>query len=132
MRNRFDVPLYQWLLTHTPPSALFVADVSTDGTHDTASTAVLAAGRKSVALPFIFSNPYVNWETRRDRSEAYLAAARSGKDDGTLCRLLAEASPGNRVYIALASGTDTPASHLQPVFRSNQNSVYSVMPSVCR
>jgi hypothetical protein len=132
MRNRIDVPLYQWLLTHTPPSALFVADVSTDGVHDTASTAVLAAGRKSVALPFTFSNPYVNWETRRDRSEGYLAAALSGKDAASLCRLLAEAGPGNGVYIALALGTDAPPGQLQPVFRSNQNSVYSVAPSVCR
>jgi hypothetical protein len=132
MRNRIDVPLYQWLLTHTPPSALFVADVSTDGVHDTASTAVLAAGRKSVALPFTFSNPYVNWETRRDRSEGYLAAALSGKDAASLCRLLAEAGPGNRVYIALGLGTDAPPGQLQPVFRSNQNSVYSVAPSVCR
>ena len=45
---------------------------------------------------------------------------------------LAEAGPGNRVYIALALGTDAPPGQLQPVFRSNQNSVYSVMPSVCR
>jgi len=132
MRNRFDVPLYQWLLTNTPPSALFVVDVSTNGVHDTASTAVLAAGRKSVALPFIFSNPYVNWEPRRDRSEGYLAAARSGTDKQTLCRALSEAGPGNSLYIALAA----PARHaendqLQPVYRTPQNTLYSVLPSVC-
>jgi hypothetical protein len=93
---------------------------------------VLAAGRKSVALPFTYSNPYIDWQTRKQREEAYLAAALSGKDAHTLCRLLTEAGPGNRVYIALAPGTNVPAGHLQPVFRSNQNSVYYVLPSVCR
>jgi hypothetical protein len=101
MRNRFDVELYQWLLTHTPPSALFVADVSTNGVHDTASSAILAAGRKNVALPFIFSNPYVNWESRRDRSENYNAAARTATDKQTLCHALCYASPGNPMYFGL-------------------------------
>ncbi len=104
MRNRFDVQLYQWSLSHTPPSTLFVTDVSTNGVHDTASAAVLAAGRRTVALPFTYSNPYVNWEARRDRAESYLAAARSGTGRQTLCRALNEAGPGNALYIALATG----------------------------
>jgi hypothetical protein len=132
MRTRVDLDLYQWLLMRTQPGALFVTDISTNAVHDTAAMAVLAAGRKSVALPFTYSNPYVDWQARKQRSEAYLAAALSGKDQWTLCPLLSEAGRGNRVYIALASGTNAPAGQIQPVFRSNQNTVYSVTPSVCR
>lgn len=131
MRNRVDIELYQWLLKNTGPDALFVTDISTNAVHDTAAVAVLAAGRRSVALPFTYSNPYVDWQTRKQRQEAYLAAALSEKDQRTLCPLLSEAGRSNRVYIALASGTNAPPGQLQPVFRSNQNSVYSVTPSVC-
>jgi hypothetical protein len=132
MRTRVDLELYQWLLTSTPPGALFVTDISTNAVHDSAAMAVLAAGRKSVALPFTYSNPYIDWQARKQREEAYLAAALSGKDQWTVCPLLSEAGRGNRVYISLASGTNAPTAQFQPVFRSNQNSVYSVMPSVCR
>jgi hypothetical protein len=132
MRTRVDLELYQWLLTSTQPGALFVTDISTNAVHDSAAMAVLAAGRKSVALPFTYSNPYIDWQARKQRGEAYLAAALSGKDQWTVCPLLSEAGRGNRVYIALASGTNAPTAQFQPVFRSNQNSVYSVMPSVCR
>ncbi|MFL6604092.1 MAG: hypothetical protein ACJ8R9_22570 [Steroidobacteraceae bacterium] len=132
MRNRVDLELYQWMLRSTPPDTLFVTDISTNGVHDSAALAVLAAGRKSVALPFTYSNPYIDWQTRKQHEEAYLAAALSGKDSGTLCHLLGEAGNGSRVYIALAAGTDAPAGQLQPVFRSTENHVYSVMPSVCR
>jgi hypothetical protein len=132
MRTRVDLELYQWLLTSTQPGALFVTDISTNAVHDSAAMAVLAAGRKSVALPFTYSNPYIDWQARKQREEAYLAAALSGKDQWTVCPLLSEAGRGNRVYIALASGTNAPTAQFQPVFRSNQNSVYSVMPSVCR
>jgi hypothetical protein len=131
MSTRVDLDLYQWLLTSTQPGDLFVTDISSNAVHDTAAMAVLAAGRKSVALPFTYSNPYIDWQARKHREETYLAAALSGKDQRTLCPLLSEAGPGNRVYIALASGTNAPPGQLQPVFRSNRNSVYSVMPSVC-
>jgi hypothetical protein len=131
MSTRVDLDLYQWLLTSTQPGDLFVTDISSNAVHDTAAMAVLAAGRKSVALPFTYSNPYIDWQARKQREETYLAAALSGKDQRTLCPLLSEAGPGNRVYIALASGTNAPPGQLQPVFRSNRNSVYSVMPSVC-
>jgi hypothetical protein len=132
MRSRVDLELYQWVLTSTQPDALFVTDISTNAVHDTAAMAVLAAARRSVALPFTYSNPYIDWQMRKQREEAYLAAALSGKDAGTLCHLLTEAGDGKRVYIALATGTDAPPGQVQPVFRSSQNNVYSVMPSVCR
>ena len=132
MRSRVDLELYQWVLTSTQPNALFVTDISTNAVHDSAAIAVLAAARRSVALPFTYSNPYIDWQTRKQREEAYLAAALSGKDSGTLCHLLAEAGDGKRVYVALATGTDAPSGQVQPVFRSKQNNVYSVMPSVCR
>jgi hypothetical protein len=141
MRNRLDVSLYQWLLANTLPSALFITDISTNAVHDTAAIAVLAAGRKSVALPFTFSNPYVEWETRKQREEAYLAAARSGADKSTLCKALTEAGHGNALYIALAkasdvaaaagSATNPPADQLRLAFSSAQNNLYQVLPSVC-
>jgi hypothetical protein len=132
MRNRVDLELYEWLLTSTRPDALFVTDISTNAVHDSAAMAVLAAGRKSVALPFTYSNPYIDWQTRKQREETYLAAALSGTDKDTLCRLLAETGRSRRVYIALAPETGAPSDQLQPVFRSDRNRVYGVVESVCR
>ena len=131
MRARIDLDLYGWLLRSTAPGALFVTDISTNAVHDTAAIAVLAAGRKAVALPFTYSNPYIDWQTRKQREEAYLSAAISGRDPQLLCRLLAEAGGGNRAYIALAPGSQVPPGQLQPVFRSKKNDVYSVTPAVC-
>jgi hypothetical protein len=132
MRSRVDLELYQWMLKSTQPGALFVTDISTNAVHDSAAIAVLAAGRKSVALPFTYSNPYIDWQTRKERGDSYLAAARPGGDKGTLCRLLTEAGHGNPVYIALEAGARAaPPGQLQLAFRSKQNDLYSVMPFVC-
>ena len=131
MRNRVDLDMYQWLLANTRPDALFVTDISTDAVHDTAAMAVLAGGRKSVALPFTFSNPYVDWQVRERREEAYLAAASTQNDKAALCRLRAEAGDGNIAYVALAAATQTRIEGLQPVFRSRQNTVYAVTQAVC-
>jgi hypothetical protein len=131
MRNRVDLDMYQWLLANTRPNALFVTDISTDAVHDTAAMAVLAGGRKSVALPFTFSNPYVDWQVRKQREAAYLAAAYSENDKAALCRLRAEAGPGNMAYLALDAATQARVEGLQPVFRSKQNTVYSVTQAVC-
>jgi hypothetical protein len=131
MQTRIDVALYDWLLAQTQPSAMFVTDISTNAVHDSAAMAVLAAGRKSVALPFTFSNPYIDWQTRKQRGDLYLAAAHSGHDQDALCRLLAEAGNGNAAYVALAPGSDAAADQLQLVFQSTANSVYAVKKSVC-
>lgn len=129
MRDRIDLRLYQWLLSNTRPGALFVTDVSTNAVHDSAAMAVLAAGRKSVALPFTYSNPYVDWREREERGESYLAASRSAGNTQALCRLLSEAGAGNPAYVALRSGTALPPGQLQLAFRSNQNDLYAVTPS---
>jgi hypothetical protein len=142
MRGRIDLDLYQWMLKSTRPGALFVTDISTNAMHDSAAIAVLAAGRKSVALPFTYSNPYIDWQTRKERGDSYLAAAHAGGDQETLCRLLTEAGRGNPVYIALEAGAleagaleagarPAPPGQLQLAFRSKQNDLYSVTPSVC-
>ncbi len=132
MRNRIDLKLYGWLLSSTRPNALFVTDVSTDAVHDSAAVAVLAAGRKSAALPFTYSNPYIDWRERKERDDLYLAAIRSGADAPALCRLLTEAGPGNAVYVALEPGTAIGSTRLQRVFHSNQNDLYAIPSDSCR
>lgn len=130
MRSRIDLQLYGWLLARTRPDALFVTDVATDAVHDSAAMAVLAAGRRSVALPFTYSNPYIDWRTRKARADAYLTAIRSGPGPAALCELIDEAGPGHDAFVALEAGSPAPAA-LPVVIRTRQNSLYSV-PSDCR
>ncbi len=70
-----DLAAYRWVLANTPPDALFVTAIPTDlaSPFDPAAFAVLAAGRKLVALHALFSNPYGPWAPR----EALRAAARA-------------------------------------------------------
>ncbi len=131
MRARIDLQLYGWLLNHTEPAALFVTDVSTDAVHDSAAVAVLAAGRRSVALPFTYSNPYVDWHARKVRDDTYLSAIQSGPDAGALCQLIAEAGPGHPAFVALGAGSPRPDS-LPLVFHSTQNDLYSIPSDGCR
>jgi hypothetical protein len=52
------IRLYEWILEKTEPNDVFLAD------GDAGFRAVMPAGRKLVAVPHIFSNPYVNLERR--------------------------------------------------------------------
>ena len=76
-----DLAAYRWILTNTPPDTLFVTAVPTDlaSPFDPAAFAVLAAGRKLVALHTLFSNPYVPWAPRELLRASALAQVSCGK-----------------------------------------------------
>ncbi len=132
MGNRVDVDLYEWMLRNTSPRALFVTDISTNAVRDSAAMAVLAAGRRTVALPFTYSSPYLEWRPREMRDMKYLQAATVPEGDAVaLCRLNAEAGSDNTAYIAVAAGGSARPGLLQLVFRSRLNDVYRVVPSRC-
>lgn len=70
-----DLAFYRWLLTRTPPDALFVTDQPTDrdSPFDPGAFAVMAAGRTLAAPHTLFSNPYVDWVIRERNRQALLA-----------------------------------------------------------
>lgn len=66
-------PLYDWILHHTAPTDVFLAEV------EPALFAVVAAGRKVVALEGMFSNPYVDVAGRLGDSSAMFDRLREGR-----------------------------------------------------
>jgi len=65
--------LYLWALDHTAPSDVILADPVLS------LLAFFAAGRKSVALPDAFSNPYVDGKPRRKAARAMLESLKEGR-----------------------------------------------------
>src|ERR1700722_15388351 len=59
----FGWTAYSWVTRHTGPEDLFVTELQ-HASLNPASLAVMAAGRRSVALPETYSNPYVEWQAR--------------------------------------------------------------------
>ena len=74
-----DLVAYHWILANTSPDAVFDTAVPTDlaSPFDPGAFAVLAAGRKLVALHTLFSNPYVPWAPR-ERLRAEISLWRAG------------------------------------------------------
>jgi len=66
-------PLYDWILHHTDPTDVFLAE------EEPALFAVVAAGRKVVALEGMFSNPYVDVAGRVGDSRAMFAKLKEGR-----------------------------------------------------
>ena len=119
--NASTTELYEWVLTQARPTDVFLADPWVS------FRAVVAAGRKTVDLPPLFSNPYVKLEERsraastmydhveQARWEMLVAAARpykvryvvlpsarrsSIKRNSILCRIFSsqDAEQGNDLY----------------------------------
>src|SRR5258708_13464687 len=90
----FDWGAYSWVTRHTGPEDLFVTELP-DTSLNPASLAVMAAGRRSVALPETYSNPYVEWQSRNRLNMEYLAAAEAptGHASQAVCTLLRETTP---------------------------------------
>lgn len=63
-RLAMDLAAYRWLLAGTAPDALFVTEVRESWRGGEAFT-VMAAGRKLVAAPELFSHPFVDWQARQ-------------------------------------------------------------------
>jgi hypothetical protein len=128
-----DVETYFWLVDHTRPQDLVVTELRNDWA-DPAGLAALAAGRRMVAPPEVFSNPFFPLQPRNLRRLAYLAAA-AGKADAeepSLCDLVEEAGPNADAYVILPN--DTPvvgANALIPVFHGGISTIYRAARTGC-
>lgn len=128
LERHFDAGTYAWVAEHSAPQDLFVTELP-DASLNPASLAVMAAGRRSVALPRTYSNPYVEWEPRNARNLEYLAAASGTTGSAAaLCNLVSEA--GASAYVILSNG-HTAAPGLLPEFAGEANTIYRLTPAAC-
>jgi hypothetical protein len=123
-----DIASYHWIIAHTRPRDLFVTRLD----RDDAVFAVSSAGRRLVAAPPVFSNPYVDWVSREERRVRFIAAI-SGQNAGShhaLCDLLTEA--GERTAFFLLPSEDLVNTRaLGLVWHGPYNSLYRVNPITC-
>ena len=123
-----DIASYHWIIVHTRPRDLFVTRLRTED----AVFAVLSAGRRLVAAPLLFSNPYVDWVSREERRVRFIAAISGQNADpqGALCDLLTE-TDGNTPFFLLPSEDLVNTHALALVWHGPYNSVYRVNPVTC-
>ena len=126
--ERPDIASYHWIVAHTRPRDLFVTRLD----RDDAVFAVLSAGRRLVAAPLLFSNPYVDWVSREERRVRFIAAI-SGQNAGptrNLCDLLTE-TDGNTAFFLLPNEDLVNIHAVTLVWHGPYNSLYRVNPITC-
>ena len=64
--------MFAWIQAATSPSDVFLAR------EDLSLSVIATAGRKVVAVERLFSNPFVNWESRARDRDTMMAALTSG------------------------------------------------------
>jgi hypothetical protein len=128
----FDWGAYSWVTRHTGPQDLFVTELP-DRSLNPASLAVMAAGRRSVALPETYSNPYVEWQSRNRLNMEYLAAAQAsaGRASAALCNLLGETTKGANAYVILPNEEAVASTALRPDSVGETNTIYRVTAAAC-
>jgi hypothetical protein len=128
----FDWGAYSWVTRHTGPEDLFVTELP-DASLNPASLAVMAAGRRSVALPETYSNPYVEWQARNRLNLEYLAAAQApdGLGSAALCSLLGETTRGANAYVILPNEGAVASTALHRDSVGESNTIYRVTPAAC-
>jgi hypothetical protein len=127
----FDWGAYSWVTRHTGPRDLFVTELP-DTSLNPASLAVMAAGRRSVALPETYSNPYVEWQSRNRLNSEYLAAAQAPAGDASaaLCNLLGETTQGANAYVILPN-EEVASTALRRDSVGETNTIYRVTAAAC-
>jgi hypothetical protein len=128
----FDWGAYSWVTRHTGPEDLFVTELP-DTSLNPASLAVMAAGRRSVALPETYSNPYVEWQSRNRLNMEYLAAAQApaGLASAALCNLLGETTQGANAYVILPNEEAVASTALHRDSVGETNTIYRVTAAAC-
>jgi len=128
----FDWGAYSWVTRHTGPQDLFVTELP-DRSLNPASLAVMAAGRRSVALPETYSNPYVEWQSRNRLNLEYLAAAQSpsGHASAALCNLLEETAQGANAYVILPNREGAASTALRRDSVGEISTIYRVTAAAC-
>lgn len=128
----FDWGAYSWVTRHTGPDDLFVTELP-HASLNPASLAVMAAGRRSVALPETYSNPYVEWQARNRLNSEYLAAAQApaGLGSAALCNLFGETTQGANAYVILPNEGAVASTGLQRDSVGETNTIYRVTAAAC-
>lgn len=124
-----DFGAYNWIVAHTRPSDLFVTRLRVDN----AVFSVMAGGRRLVAAPEVFSNPYVAWVSRDVRRFRFITAISGENADSSraLCDLLAETGDGNAALFLLPNEDVVGNSALKLIWRGDDHSLYRVVPIRC-
>jgi hypothetical protein len=128
----FDWAAYSWVARHTGPRDLFVTELP-DASLNPASLAVMAAGRRSVALPETYSNPYIEWRSRNRLNLEYLAAARAPAHHAStaLCNLLSETADGANAYLILPNEAAVASVALRRDSVGETSTIYRVTADAC-
>jgi hypothetical protein len=128
----FDWGAYSWVTRHTGPEDLFVTELP-DASLNPASLAVMAAGRRSVALPETYSNPYIEWQSRNRLNMEYLAAAQSParRASAALCNLLGETAEGASAYLILPNEEAVASTALHRDSVGETSTIYRVTAQAC-
>ena len=74
-----EIQATAWIEAHTDMDAVFLT------TDDLSMFVIALAGRKTVAGPEVFSNPFVDWETRSRHRDRLLDYARAGSEAEFRC-----------------------------------------------
>ncbi len=123
----FDVQAYRWVLANTAPRDVFVTELPGDW-HAPAAFSVMAAGRQVIAVPVLFSNPFVPWTERDVRRQAYLdAAAQDTGGDSRLCDLR-----GQPAYLLVPLDFPARSPRLQPVYATAYHAAYRISTEGCQ
>jgi len=123
--NKFDLEAYQWISHSTSPNDLFVTETPAIDVEDTAFL-VMATGRRLVAAPIAFSNPYVDWRQRDARRERYVALLQQG--ESRFCDLLGEAGSGANVFFVVRNDSNVNSQAVTPVLRTGLLSILQLTP----
>jgi hypothetical protein len=122
-----DEAAYRWVLANTVPRDLFVTRLSEDGrpVRGRAVFTVLASGRTAVALPQLFSNPYVRWEERDALRRRFLSAV---SDAGAPMPCV---PVGQAVWVMLPVGSAVDPARASVEFESRLHTISRVAAPVC-
>jgi hypothetical protein len=124
--REFDAQAYRWVLASTTPGDVFVTELQSEW-HAPAAFTVMAAGRQLVAVPVLFSNPFVDWKARDARRQSYLdAASRDGNGDGRLCDF-----QGQHAYLLVRRDFLIRSPRLQSVYTSAYHAAYRISTEGC-
>jgi hypothetical protein len=121
-----DLEAYRWIVTNTAPSDVFVTEIGSKW-HAPAAFSAIAAGRQVVAVPALFSNPFVDWRTRDARRRTFLdAAAQEGGGDRALCALKDE-----HAYLLVPRSFEVRSPRARPVYASAYHAAYLISTERC-
>lgn len=120
-----DWDAYRWILANTKPNDTFVTPLDAAG-EDPAAFAVYAAGRKLVAAPPVFSNPYVLWEPREAQRQQIVQAVTGEANSTPLCQY-----KDGTLWVLLPVGAAADEGLLEAVHSTKHHTIYRVRRDQC-